>query len=146
MRKILFFAIALVASVLAFTSCDKNNIDSPIVGTWAQIQEDIEYFITFDGKGNYTYINNYYFYDIDTGEKIQTPHEHVVIEGSFTIDGDIITVHNTKETISMDGGPAEDIEWEPYDEQMKFRIEGNSLYLTRGYGTDYSWEEQWTKQ
>ena len=146
MKKFFIFAIALVASALTFTSCDKNNIDSPVVGTWAQIEEDMEYFITFDGKGNYTYINNYYFYDIDTGEKIQTPHEHVVIKGSFKIDGDIITVHNESQTISMDGGPAESIEWEPYDEQMKFRIEGNSLYLTRSYGTDYSWEEQWTKQ
>ena len=146
MKKFFLFAIALVASVLALTSCEGNKIDSPIVGTWAQIHEDMEYFITFDGKGNYTYINNYYFYDIDTGEKIQTPHEHVVIKGSFTIDGDIITVHNDTETISMDGGPAHEIEWEPYDEQMKFSISGNTLHLVRGYGSEYSWEEDWTKQ
>ena len=29
MKKILFFAIALVASVLAFTSCNGNNPDDP---------------------------------------------------------------------------------------------------------------------
>ena len=141
MKKILFFALALVAGVVAFTSCDKNNIDSPIVGTWAQIQEDMEYFITFDGKGNYTYINDYYMYGRDA-----VPHEHVVINGSFTVDGDIITVHNDSETISMDGGPAEEIEWEPYDEQMKYSINGNTLHLVREYGTEYSWEEDWTKQ
>ena len=146
MRKFFIFAIALVASALTFTSCDKNNIDSPVVGTWAQIHEDMEYFITFDGKGNYTYINNYYFYDIDTGEKIQTPHEHVVIKGSFKIDGDIITVHNDTETISMDGGPAQDIEWEPYDEQMKYSVKGNTLHLIRDYGTESAFEQEFYKQ
>ena len=59
MRKFFIFAIALVASALALTSCEGNKIDSPIVGTWAQIHEDMEYFITFDGKGNYTSITNY---------------------------------------------------------------------------------------
>jgi len=141
MRKFLFLAIALVASALVFTSCEGNKIDSPVVGTWAQTEADMDYFITFDGKGNYTYINDYYMYGRDT-----VPHEHVVIEGSFKIDGDIITVHNDKETISMDGGPAENIEWEPYDEQMKFSIQGNTLHLTRQYGTEYAWEEEWTKQ
>lgn len=36
MKKLLFFAFALVASVLAFTSCDskdKENVN-PLVGTW----------------------------------------------------------------------------------------------------------------
>ena len=146
MKKFFIFAIALVASALTFTSCDKNNIDSPVVGTWAQIHEDMEYFITFDGKGNYTYINNYYFYDQETGVKIPTPHEHVVIKGSFKIDGDIITVHNESQTISMDGGPAQDIEWEPYDEQMKFSISGNTLHLVRDYGTEYAFEQEFYKQ
>lgn len=146
MRKFFLFAIALVASALTFTSCDKNNIDSPIVGTWAQIHEDMEYFITFDGKGNYTYINNYYFYDQETGKKIETPHEHVVIKGSFTIDGDIITVHNESQTISMDGGPAQDIEWEPYDEQMKYSVNGNTLHLIRDYGTESAFEQEFYKQ
>ena len=143
MRKFLFFAFALVAGVLAFTSCNKKDkdIDSPIVGTWSIIEQDMDYFITFDGKGNYTYINDYYMYGRDT-----VPHEHVVIKGSFTVDGDIITVHNDSETISMDGGPAEEIEWEPYDEQMKYSINGNTLHLVREYGTEYSWEEDWTKQ
>ena len=94
-----------------------------------------------DYVGNYTYINDYYMYGRDA-----VPHEHVVIKGSFTVDGDIITVHNDYETISMDGGPAEEIEWEPYDEQMKYSINGNTLHLVRQYGTEYSWEEDWTKQ
>ena len=141
MKKFFIFAIALVASVLALTSCEGNKIDSPIVGTWAQTSDDMDFFITFDGKGNYTYINDYYMYGRDA-----VPHEHVVIKGSFKIDGDIITVHNDTETISMDGGPAREIEWEPYDEQMKFSISGNTLHLVRGYGSEYSWEEDWTKQ
>ena len=146
MRKFFIFAFVLVASVLAFTSCEGNKIDSPIVGTWAQIHEDMEDFITFDGKGNYTFIENYYFYDQETGKKIEIPHEHIVIKGSFKIDGDIITVHNDTETISMDGGPAQEIEWEPYDEQMKFSINGNTLHLIRDYGTEYPYEQEFYKQ
>ena len=146
MRKFFIFAIALVASVLALTSCEGNKIDSPIVGTWAQIHEDMEDFITFDGKGNYTFIENYYFYDQETGKKIEIPHEHIVIKGSFKIDGDIITVHNDTETISMDGGPAQEIEWEPYDEQMKYSVEGNTLHLIRDYGTEYPYEQEFYKQ
>lgn len=46
----------------------------------------------------------------------------------------------------MDGGPAEEIEWEPYDEKMKYSIEGKTLHLIREYGTEYSYEEVWTKQ
>jgi len=141
MKKIIFFAFALVASVLAFTSCEGNKINSPIVGTWSQVSEDMDYFITFDGKGNYTYINDYYMYGRETA-----PHEHVVIKGSFTVNGDIVTVHNDTETISMDGGPAREIEWEPYDEQMKYSITGNTLHLVRQYNTEYSWEEDWIKQ
>ena len=146
MRKFFIFAIALVTSVLALTSCEGNKIDSPIVGTWAQIHEDMEDFITFDGKGNYTFIENYYFYDQETGKKIEIPHEHIVIKGSFKIDGDIITVHNDTETISMDGGPAQEIEWEPYDEQMKYSVEGNTLHLIRDYGTEYPYEQEFYKQ
>jgi len=46
----------------------------------------------------------------------------------------------------MDGGPAKEIEWEPYDEKMKYSIEGKTLHLIREYGTKYSYEEDWTKQ
>ena len=46
----------------------------------------------------------------------------------------------------MDGGPAESIEWEPYDEQMKYRVEGNTLHLIRDYGSEYSWEQEFYKQ
>ena len=38
MKKFLFFAIALVAGALAFTSCDKK-VDSPLVGTWEYITD-----------------------------------------------------------------------------------------------------------
>lgn len=34
MKKLLFFAFTLVASVMAFTSCDKKDNVNPLVGTW----------------------------------------------------------------------------------------------------------------
>ena len=147
MRKFLFFALAQVAGALAFTSCDNgNSVDSPLVGKWfTQPAEDLYDEITFDGKGNYVAVEDYYFYD-DAGKLIPTPHEHVVIKGSYTIDGDIATVHQTSQTISMDGGKAENIEWEPTDEQMKFKVEGKTLTLTRNYGTDYAWDLILTKK
>ena len=57
MRKVLFFALAVLA--LVFTACNGNNPNDPLVGTWAQWDEASENIITFDGKGNYTYIKNY---------------------------------------------------------------------------------------
>lgn len=149
MKKILLFAMMLVAGVMAFTGCkkDKDKVDSPLVGTWSVWeQEDMYYEITFNGDGSYTYINDYYFYDQETGKKIPTPHEHIVIKGSYTINGDIATVHNESQTLSMDGGPAEPSEgWQPTDEKMKFKVEGKTLHLTRDYGTEYPWDMTLTK-
>ena len=146
MKKILFFAFVLVAGALAFTSCDKkdgNNPNDPLVGTWAQWDEASENIITFDGKGNYTYTKNYYF-----ALESEVPHESFKVYGSYTIEGDLIYIHNTKQTISMDGETPE--EWpgnEPEYETMKYRIENNTLHLTRHYDTpDYSWEEVFTKK
>ena len=34
MKKLLFFSFTLVASVMAFTSCDKKDNVNPLVGTW----------------------------------------------------------------------------------------------------------------
>ncbi len=148
MRKFLFFAFALVAGALAFTSCDNSNDpNNPLVGTWSVWQSgDFYNEISFDGNSTYTTIQDYYFYDGEAGELIPTPHEHVVIKGSYTIDGDIVTIHQTSQTISMDGGAAENIEWEPEDEQIKFKVEGNTLTLTRNYGTEYQSEQVFTKK
>ena len=54
MKKILFFALALVAGVLAFTSCDKKDKEdvNPLVGTWkCSVEQDwstIHYTYVFD--------------------------------------------------------------------------------------------------
>lgn len=56
MKKILFFAIALVAGALAFTSCNKKEVN-PLIGTWtATVDRDwsiIEYTLIFE-ETNYS--------------------------------------------------------------------------------------------
>ena len=62
MKKILFFAFALVASVLAFTSCNKEDkneptVQNPLVGTWTATVDRgwsiIEYTLIFE-ETNYS--------------------------------------------------------------------------------------------
>jgi len=59
MKKFLFFAIALVASALAFTSCDKKDKENvnPLVGTWTATVDRgwsiIEYTLIFE-ETNYS--------------------------------------------------------------------------------------------
>ena len=56
MKKVLFFAIALVASVMTFTSCEKKEVN-PLIGTWtATVDRDwsiIEYTLIFE-ETNYS--------------------------------------------------------------------------------------------
>ena len=88
MKKILFFAIALVASVLTFTSCNGNNPNDPLVGTWQHIEDygdaRSEQKVTFDGRDNFTYSDFKYM-----GDQV---HYGQIIKGSYKIDGDIVTI------------------------------------------------------
>ena len=151
MKKSLFFAFALVASVLAFVSCDKDDkkkdepsvvVTDPIVATWGRATDDSDFFYTFSADGKYQRIEDYYM----NGRNV-VAHEHIVADGSYKIEGDILTAKIDTIRISMDGGAFDPFPgfW-PDQESMKFKIEGNKLSLIRDYGTTDEWTEVLTKK
>ena len=164
MKKILFFAMALVAGAMTFTSCEKDKIDSPLVGTWEQVEKyydevgkvthRMEAIITFDGKGNYALEEAKYFDWDEGGTEV---HGKGIERGSFSIEGDIVTVHH-EESISNynpETGKMEELDAEylrHYDEQLRFTIDGKKLTLIRNlngtspYRGQDSWEEVYTKK
>ena len=146
MKKVLFFAFALVASVLAFTSCKGNKIDSPIVGTWKYATDPTpdsgwwtEYTFTFGGDGMFSLLDVAH-------PGTEEVYDGFIYTGSYEINGDIITLHKNKMGEYSNGQTKYYQDYEPNDERMKFSLTGNKLTLTREYGTDYAWEEVYTKQ
>ena len=148
MRKTFLFAFALVASVLAFVSCDKKDrkkneptIENPIVGTWFASEGSNDYFYTFNADGTYQRVMDYYMYG-----RAVVAHEHIVADGSYQIENDIVTVKIDTIRISMDGGPFGPFPgfW-PAQEKIKFKVEGNKLSLIRDYGTASESTEELTQ-
>lgn len=150
MRKTLFFAFALAASVLAFVACDKKDkqkeeptVDSPnpILGTWFASDIENDYFYTFNSDGSYQRVMDYYM----NGRAV-VAHEHIVGDGSYTFENDIVTTKLDTIRISMDGspfGPFPDF-W-PAQEKMKFKVEGDKLTLTHDYESGDAWTEVLTQ-
>ena len=119
MKKTFLFALALAAGVLAFTSCNKkNNIDSPIVGTWMRVAGESDFFHTF-------------------GE-----------DGTFKIDGDVIDATLNSILVYMDGSKDGDPfdEFWPMNEKLKFSLKGDYLTLIHNAGTEEEWPELLLKQ
>ena len=143
MKKILFFALALVAGVVAFTSCDNNKISSPIVGTWGESDGDIDEFYTFNSNGTLQRIEDYYMYGRET-----VAHEHIVANGTFQIKGDVVEVTLLSIYVYMDGSTkGEDFgDFWPRQESMKFKVEGETLTLIHNYDTEDAWSETLTKK
>lgn len=154
MKKILFFAFALVASALVFVACDNNKKkDEPsdptkqLVGTWSRDTEG-------DASGYYetqTLIidaNNAFAFN---GQQHYPDNPDVIaimlLEGTYEVSGDIITVHFEKHGWNHNGEIEYIPEWEGYDEKMKFSVVGKELTLIRNYGEEYQGEpEIYTKQ
>ena len=146
MRKILFFALALVAGVLAFTACE-NNGGNALVGTWSRDTEK-------DGSGWYetqTLIfdgNNGFVFQGQQHDPDHPDQKNIMLmEGKYEIAGDIITVHYLKHGWNHDGQVEYITGWEGYDEKMKYSISGKSLTVIRNYGEGYQNDpEVFTKQ
>ena len=164
MKKFIIFAMALVAGAMTFTSCEKDKIDSPLVGTWEDVvtyydegrdlSTIMESIITFDGKGNYVLEEGKYF---QYGKSERETHGRGIEHGSYSIDGNLVTVHH-EESMTIYNGHTGKMEEQPeenlrhYDEQLRFSIDGNKLTLIRNlngtnpYRNQESWEEVYTKK
>ena len=143
MKKFFIFAIALVASVLALTSCNGNNPNDPLVGTWQHIEDygdaRSEQKVTFDGRDNFTYSDFKYMSD--------QVHYGQIIKGSYKIDGDIVTIHYAECSWTNDGQEyTKQDDFSLSDEQIKYSIEGNTLTVIRLYGTGSAYTETYIKQ
>ena len=147
MKKILFFAFALVASVLAFTSCNKEDkneptVQNPLVGTWTYQtpvrdgQQNVYTFI-FDEKNNFSFEDLYYQYGSFWDGRLKT--------GTYDIDKakSIVTLHYTHTKV-WGRGPTQE---GPYDEeeQIKYEIKGDTLNVIRGYGSEHPRNEQYIR-
>ncbi|MBQ7531681.1 MAG: hypothetical protein IJT12_08225 [Paludibacteraceae bacterium] len=148
MKKSLFFAIALVASVLAFTSCDGNNAANPLQGTWVYQTDPapdsgwygVYTLIIKDGK-------NFRFTDEAHAPGESEAHDMMVMEGEYETKDDILTLHYQKHGW-IHGDQEEFIpDWEGYDEQIKYTLEGKKLTLIRNFQEgDNSFTEIYTKK
>ena len=144
MKKILFFALVLAAGALAFTSCEKKDkIDSPIVGTWMRVAGESDFFYTFGEDGTYQRIEDYYMNGRDV-----VAHEHIVGDGTFKIDGDVIDATLNSILVYMDGSKDGDPfdEFWPMNEKLKFSLKGDYLTLIHNAGTEEEWPELLLKQ
>lgn len=136
MKKILFFAFALVASVLAFTSCNGNNPNNPLVGTWECHREDVPHYLqlNFFANGNVDY------------REYMEDGIYNTMEGTYTIKGDTYSAHFTKHGWNYGEGVEYIPGWEGYDDNAKFSISGNEATITHLYGTSDAYTVTYTKQ
>ncbi len=136
MKKILFFAFALVATALAFTACD-NNGGNPLVGTWSRDTDK-------DASGWYethTLIidaNNGFVFQGEQHDPAQPDMKNIMLmEGKYELNKDIITVHYLKHGWNHNGQVEYITGWEGYDEIIKYSIEGKKLTIIRNYGDEH---------
>lgn len=136
MKKILFFALALVAGALAFTSCDKNKVDSPLVGTWESHREDVPHYrqLNFFANGNVDY------------REYMEDGIYNTMEGTYSIKGDTYTAHFTRHGWNYGEGVEYIPDWDGYDDYAKFSISGNEATITHLYGTSDAYTVTYTKQ
>lgn len=146
MRKLFYLAIALVTCVLAFTSCNENKANNPLVGTWS-------YQTTPTESGWYSryeaiFTEDYKFEarDYAFGPEATEAHDCNYMAGKYEIAGDVATIHYQSHGWIHDGQRDPVQGFEPYDERVHFEISGNTLTVIRYYGTDDARTEVYTKQ
>ena len=146
MKKILFFLVALTTVAITFSACENNKAGDPLKGTWSYTTQPTEsgwyskYVAIFDGKGGFE------FQDYAFGPEATEAHDCNYMKGQYEIKGDIVTIHYLEHGWIHDGqrDPVQD--FEPFDEQIQFKISGNKLTITRYYGTPDAYQEVYTKQ
>ena len=148
MKKILFFAIALVAGALAFTSCEGNDPQNAIIGEWsydAPAWESgyyDEFVAIFNEDGTFQ-LRDYGH----EGPGAPRNNSFNYFEGTYSIKGDIVNAHFSGHGWYFGDEKNPVSSFEPWDEKIKYSIDGNKLTLIRYYGEDYQAEpEVYTKQ
>ena len=137
MKKYLFFAIALVASVLALTSCEKKDkVENPLVGTWKYSFDAgwcmIHYTYVFD-ETNYSFTDQN---DVDTQIK----------KGTYELNLTECTGVLHQKTVTMIDGHTN--RTSPMEEDIRFKyvIKDKSLTITLGLDWERPFEIMLTKE
>ena len=153
MKKFFSFAIALVTCALVFTSCEQK-IDSPLVGGWTAGRGTLEVVNPIDNTVEVRecsvsinfFDNGRFQHDISLLEEADASGYSAIrdsysLEGSWTVDGDKLTLRKEKYGLRHDGQMTYSKDYKPSEELVKWVIDGHHLKLTRNLGTDKEYEE-----
>lgn len=137
MKKTLFFVLALVASVLAFTSCEKKDkVENPLVGTWKYSVDQgwsmIYYTYVFD-ETNYSFTDQN---NVDTQIK----------KGTYELNQTECNGVLHQKTKTMNDGHTNQTVPDEEDIRFKYVINGNSLTITIGLDWERPSEITLTKE
>lgn len=137
MKKTLFFVLALVASVLAFTSCEKKDkVENPLVGTW-KYSVDQGWSMIY-----YTYVfdeTNYSFSDKNNVDE-------QIKKGTYELNQTECTGVLHQKTKTMIDGHTNQTVPDEEDIRFKYVINGNSLTITIGLDWERPFEITLTKE
>lgn len=127
MKKYLFIAVALVASVLAFTSCkkDKDKEVNPLVGTWKATVDggwSMIYYTLECDETNYTFTDKN---NVDTR----------IEKGTYELNQEECTGVLHKKTVTIIDGHRN--QTSPYEEDIRFKYEVKDKSLTITIGLDW---------
>ena len=141
MKKILFFALALVAGVLAFTSCNNNDPKHPL--------QNIKFVCDYPQRGDLFWQESMYF---GTGEAFEyafvaysdEAHTKAVsgdgATGTYEIQDEYIDLHYKKGYLYEGSSKKEISAYQPRDERVYYTLKDDVLTLTfnKGELTEYS--------
>ncbi len=137
MKKTLFFVLALVASVLALTSCEKKDkVENPLVGTW-KYSFDADWSMIY-----YTYVFDETNYSFTDQNNVDTQIKKGTYELNQTECNGVL--HQKTKTM-IDGHTNQTV---PDEEDIRFKyvIDGNKLTITIGLDWERPMEITLTKE
>lgn len=137
MKKTLFFVLALVASVLALTSCEKKDkVENPLVGTW-KYSFDADWSMIY-----YTYVFDETNYSFTDQNNVDTR----INKGTYELNQtECNGVLHQKTKTMIDGHTNQTV---PDEEDIRFKyvIDGNKLTITIGLDWERPMEITLTKE
>ena len=141
MMKKFFFAAIIAAMTFAFTSCNENGSDDPLVGTWKEVNNYTggsrsELILKLTADKHFNFSNGLYMADGST-------HVYTEYEGTYFVEGNIVTIHYERMVKAInydDSGRTY-----PFDEKFRYEIDGKTLKVT-WIGDGVEWTDEFTKQ
>ena len=138
-----WFIVLTLALVLAFTSCNENGSDDPLVGTWKQVNyvtqgsnARSEQILVLKANNHFTFENTLYMDD-------NSKHVSTVYEGTWSVNENLVTVRYERmvEAYHYDDTGTQ----YPFEQKFRYVINGNTMKVTWLYdSTEYT--EEYTKQ